>query len=162
MALDQSEWPKVIISGSGMASGGRVLHHIKRYGPDPRSLILFTGFQAGGTRGEAMVRGAREVRIHGTYFPVRAAVRNLETLSAHADRDEIVQWLRKLPQAPQRLFLTHGEPAAADALRRHIGEVLGWQAEVPEYLAWAKLTMQKGKAATERKRPLTAVKARRA
>jgi metallo-beta-lactamase family protein len=135
MALDQSPWPKVIIAGSGMASGGRVLHHIKRFAPDPRSLILFTGFQAGGTRGEAMVRGAATVKIHGAYVPVRAAVRNLDNLSAHADAGEIVQWLRHLPRPPRRTFLTHGEPAAADALRRRIAEALGWQAEVPDYLA---------------------------
>jgi metallo-beta-lactamase family protein len=133
-ALDQSEWPKVILAGSGMASGGRVLHHIKRFAPDPRSLIFFTGFQAGGTRGDAMLKGAREVKIHGAYVPVRAAVRNFDSLSAHADRVEIVQWLRHFERAPGQIFLTHGEPAAADALRRHIAEALGWEARVPDYL----------------------------
>jgi metallo-beta-lactamase family protein len=134
-ALDQSEWPKVILAGSGMASGGRVLHHIKRFAPDPRSLIFFTGFQAGGTRGDAMLRGAREVKIHGAYVPVRATVRNFDSLSAHADRAEIVQWLRHFERAPGQLYLTHGEPAASDALRRHIAEALGWDAQVPDYLS---------------------------
>ena len=133
-ALDRSPWPKVIVAGSGMAAGGRVLHHIKRYGPDPRSLILFTGFQAGGTRGEAMVHGAAEVKIHGEYVPIRAEVRNHEGMSAHADRADILAWLRHFKRAPGRVFVTHGEPAAADALRRHIGEELGWEAEVPDYL----------------------------
>ncbi len=138
-ALDQTDWPKVIIAGSGMAAGGRVLHHIKRYGPDPRSLILFTGFQVGGTRGEAMVRGAAEVKIHGEQVPIRAKVHNFENLSAHADRDELVAWLRAFKRAPRRVFLTHGEPAAADALRRRIADTLGWQAEAPEHLATVEL-----------------------
>lgn len=124
----------VIIAGSGMASGGRVLHHLKRFAPEPRNTILFAGFQAGGTRGEAMVHGAREVKIHGAYVPVRAEVRNLDRLSAHADAEELVQWLRGMRSPPGRLFLTHGEPAAADALRRRVADELGWTAEVPEYL----------------------------
>ena len=138
-ALDQSEWPKVILSGSGMASGGRVLHHIRRFAPDARSLIFFTGFQAGGTRGEAMLKGAREVKIHGAYVPVRAKVRNFDSLSAHADRVEIVQWLRHFERAPGQIFLTHGEPAASDALRKHIAEALGWEAQVPDHLATVSL-----------------------
>ena len=132
-ALDQSAWPKVILAGSGMASGGRVLHHIACYGPDVRSLILFAGFQAGGTRGEAMVHGAREVKMHGAYVPIRAQVRNLDNLSAHADAAELVGWLRGFRTPPRRIFLAHGEPAAADALRRRIAETLGWQAEVAEH-----------------------------
>jgi metallo-beta-lactamase family protein len=138
-ALDQSEWPKVILSASGMASGGRVLHHIRRFAPDPRSLIFFTGFQAGGTRGDAMLKGAREVKIHGAYVPVRAKVRNFDSLSAHADRVEIVQWLRHFERAPGQVFLTHGEPAACDALRKHIAEALGWEAQVPDHLSTVNL-----------------------
>jgi metallo-beta-lactamase family protein len=132
-ALDQSRWPAVIIAGSGMAAGGRVLHHLERFAPDPRSTILFTGFQAGGTRGAAMVAGAREVKIHGAYVPVRAEVRLLDNLSAHADRDELIAWLRGFERPPGRIFLTHGEPDAADALRIRIAESLRWTAEVPEY-----------------------------
>ena len=132
-ALDQSDWPAVIIAGSGMAAGGRVLHHLKRFAPDPRSTILFTGFQAGGTRGASMVAGAREVKIHGEYVPVRAEVHNVDNLSAHADRDEIVAWARGFERAPGRIFLTHGEPEAADGLRVHLASALGWTAEVPGY-----------------------------
>jgi len=132
-ALDQFQWPAVIIAGSGMAAGGRVLHHLECFGPDPRSTILFTGFQAGGTRGAAMAAGAREVKIHGAYVPVRAEVRMLDSLSAHADRDELIAWLRGFEQPPGRIFLTHGEPEAADALRVRIAERLGWNAQVPEY-----------------------------
>ena len=133
-ALDQSSWPMVILAGSGMATGGRVLHHLERFAPDARNTILFTGFQAGGTRGDSIVRGASEVKIHGAYVPVRAEVRNLETLSAHADAGEILDWLARWKKAPRRVHLTHGEPAAADALRRRIGERFGWDCEVPDYL----------------------------
>ena len=133
--LDESQWPKVILSGSGMATGGRVLHHLKRYGPDHRALILFAGFQAGGTRGAAMIAGARQVKIHGEYVPIRAEVRNFDALSAHADGAEIVEWLRHFEAPPGRIFLTHGEPAACDALRTRIAESLGWGAQVPEYLS---------------------------
>jgi metallo-beta-lactamase family protein len=133
-SLDQSAWPMVIIAGSGMATGGRVLHHLKRFAPDPRNTIVFAGFQAGGTRGEAIVHGAREVKIQGEYVPVRAEVRHLDMLSAHADRDEIVRWLENFRRTPGRVFLTHGEPNAAESLRRHIAEKLGWTCEVPAYL----------------------------
>ena len=93
-ALTDNPMPKVIVSASGMATGGRVLHHLKRYAPDPRNTILFAGFQAGGTRGAAMMAGAESIKIHGEYVPVRAEVRNLDMLSAHADADEILRWLR--------------------------------------------------------------------
>ena len=138
-ALDESAWPKVIIAGSGMATGGRVLHHIARFGPDPRSLVLFAGFQAGGTRGEAMVNGAARVRIHGRDVPIRARVINMETLSAHADRDEILAWLRQFRSPPRRTYLVHGEPGAADTLRRDIATSLGWEVAVAEHLETATL-----------------------
>ena len=137
--LDASAWPMVIIAGSGMATGGRVLHHLKRFAPDSRNAIVFAGFQAGGTRGEALVHGATQVKIQGEYVPVRAEVHNLDMLSAHADRDEIVEWLRHFKRPPGRVFLTHGEPAAADSLRRHIAERLGWNCEVPEHLETVEL-----------------------
>jgi metallo-beta-lactamase family protein len=134
LALDGSSWPMVIIAGSGMATGGRILHHLRRFAPDSRHAIVFTGFQAGGTRGDALVHGAGQVKIEGEYVPVRAQVHNVETMSAHADRDEIVQWLRHFVRSPQRVFLTHGEPRAADGLRRTLRERLGWASEVPDYL----------------------------
>lgn len=132
-SLDVQPMPKVIVSASGMATGGRVLHHLKSYAPDPRSTILFAGFQAGGTRGAAMVGGAETIKIHGTHIPVRASVEILHTLSAHADADEILAWLRTFRRAPKAVFLTHGEPEAADALRRRISEVFGWNCIVPEF-----------------------------
>jgi len=124
--------PKVIVSAAGMATGGRVLHHLKVFAPDRRNTILMTGFQAGGTRGAAMLAGAGQVKIHGAYVPIRAEVRNLDMLSAHADADEIMAWLGGFRRPPVRTFVTHGEPAAADALRRRIAEDLGWDVHVPE------------------------------
>ena len=91
-ALTANPMPKVIISASGMATGGRVLHHLEHYAPDPKNAILFTGFQAGGTRGAAMVAGAQSIKMHGGYVPVRAEVHNLSMLSAHADQDELLRW----------------------------------------------------------------------
>ncbi len=132
-ALNAKQGPMIIVSASGMATGGRVVHHIKQFAPDPKNLILFSGFQAGGTRGANMVGGAETVRIHGLDIPIRAEVANLETLSAHADYAEIIDWSKSFRQAPGRIFLTHGEPAASDGLRKHIESVLGWQCSVPEY-----------------------------
>jgi len=131
--LDTEPMPKVIISASGMATGGRVLHHLKRYAPGPQNTILFAGFQAGGTRGAAMTGGADRVKIHGAYVPVRAEVQNLHMLSAHADTDEIMDWLRHFEAPPKMTFVTHGEPEPADAMRHRIEEELGWPCLVPDY-----------------------------
>jgi metallo-beta-lactamase family protein len=139
-ALTANPMPKVIISASGMATGGRVVHHLKRYASDPRNTILFAGFQAGGTRGAAMMAGADSIKIHGEYVPVRARVSNLEMLSAHADVDEILRWLRGFKAAPRMTFVTHGEPAAADALRHRIEEELGWPCTVPDHGQRCELT----------------------
>ncbi len=130
--LTTNPMPKVIISASGMATGGRVLHHLKRYASDPKNSILFAGFQAGGTRGAAMMAGAKNIKIHGEYVPVRAQVHNLDMLSAHADADEILRWLRGFKAPPRMTFVTHGEPAASDALRHRIEEELGWPCMVPD------------------------------
>lgn len=130
--IDRDTMPKIIISASGMATGGRVLHHLKRYAPDRRNMILLAGFQAGGTRGAALKAGAQEIKIHGQYIPVRAEVASLDMLSAHADRDELLRWLGGFEEAPRRTFVTHGEPDASDALRHCIVEKLGWDARVPE------------------------------
>ncbi len=126
-ALDRSPMPKIILSASGMATGGRVIHHLKHYARDPRNTILFAGFQAMGTRGAAMLDGARQVKIHGEYVPIRAEVDNLSMLSAHADADEILRWLRGFSSAPRHTYIVHGEPAAADALRLRIKDELGWR-----------------------------------
>lgn len=131
--LTANPMPKVIISASGMATGGRVLHHLKRYAPDPKNMILFAGFQASGTRGAAMLAGAESIKMHGEYVPVRAQVGNLDMLSAHADTDELLRWLRSFRQAPRMTFVIHGEPVAADALRHRIEEELNWPCLVPDH-----------------------------
>lgn len=132
--LNDLRYPSIIISASGMASGGRVLHHLKAYAPDPRNSIVFAGFQAAGTRGAALVGGAPTVKIHGQHVPVRAEVVQLQSYSAHADREELLAWIGALPAPPQRVCVTHGEPVAADALRQAIEERHRWRCTVPEYL----------------------------
>ena len=123
-ALTADPMPKIIISASGMATGGRVLHHIKHYIGDPNSTILFAGFQAAGTRGADLLAGATSIKIHGAHYPVKASIENLSMLSAHADADGVMRWLRGFRRAPKTAFVTHGEPSASDALRRRIEEEL--------------------------------------
>ncbi|MFC2952463.1 MBL fold metallo-hydrolase RNA specificity domain-containing protein [Marinicaulis aureus] len=130
-ALDANKMPKVIISASGMATGGRILHHLKYYAVDERNALVFTGFQAGGTRGSAIVGGAQAVKIHGAYVNIRAEVHNLHMLSAHADAEQILDWVKNIETPPRRTFVTHGEPFASDALRRRISEELGWDCIAP-------------------------------
>ena len=131
-ALNERKGPMIIISASGMATGGRVLHHLKAFAPDERNLIMLVGFQAAGTRGGALAQGATEIKIHGRYVPVRAEVVNIEMLSAHADYREILAWLSKVSPRPVETFVTHGEPAAADAMRKRIQENLGWTCRAPD------------------------------
>jgi len=129
--ITASRFPKVVISASGMASGGRVLHHLKAFAPDRENTILFAGFQAAGTRGQAMLQGATEVKIHGQWVPIRAEVANLPALSAHADSSELMRWLSGFRRAPSRVFVVHGEPVASEALRVRIERESGWRASVP-------------------------------
>jgi metallo-beta-lactamase family protein len=133
-ALNGRRGPMVIIAASGMATGGRVVHHLKAFAPDPRNTILFAGYQAGGTRGATIAGGSPTVRIHGQDVPVRAEVDMLDTLSAHADAAEIVEWLRGFSNAPRQTFITHGEPDAADAMRQRLERELQWRCHVPYYL----------------------------
>lgn len=130
--LDAAEEPMILISASGMATGGRVLHHLARMAPEPRNTLLFAGYQAPGTRGERIVRGETQVRLHGKTVPIRAEVESLDMLSAHADGDEILAWLSKLERAPRMTFVNHGEPAAADCMRIRIREELGWRVRVAD------------------------------
>jgi metallo-beta-lactamase family protein len=132
-ALNTNDGPAIIIAGSGMATGGRVVHHLRTLLPDPANTVLLAGFQAPGTRGEALRGGAPSVKIFGEYVPVRAEVMELQSLSAHADYTELIDWLKGIKIAPKRVFVTHGELAAADAFRKHLDETFGWDAEIPEY-----------------------------
>ncbi len=125
--------PAIILSSSGMAVGGRVLHHLAARLPDPRNTILFVGYQAAGTRGRLIVEGAREVKIYGELVPVNAEIVHMEELSAHADYRETLCWLSSFKQPPRRTFLVHGEDAACEALQRHIHDELGWDCVVPKY-----------------------------
>lgn len=131
-ALDQEKGPMVIISASGMATGGRVLHHIRQFAPDPKNTLLFTGFQAAGTRGRDIVSGAREIKIHGQIVPINAEVVQLDNLSAHADQNEILLWLSHFKQPPKKTFLVHGEPLAAAELQKKIIERYHWDCVVPQ------------------------------
>lgn len=133
--LSASRWPCVIISASGMATGGRVLHHLEAMAPHPRHHIVFPGFQVAGTRGAKLVDGAAEVKIFGRYVAVKAQVSHLEGFSGHADADELMAWLQGFERAPARTFVVHGEREASDTLRSRIADELGWRAEVPEHLA---------------------------
>ena len=132
--LNDAHYPTVIISASGMATGGRVLHHLERCLPDHRNTILFVGFQAAGTRGHAIQSGAKAIKMYGHEVNVRARIESIENLSAHADYGEILAWLKRFSKAPGRTFLVHGEPRASEALRQHITQELHWNVAVPNYL----------------------------
>ena len=139
-SLDQRKGPMIIVSASGMATGGRVIHHLKTFVGDERNLILLTGFQAPGTRGGSLASGTSSLRIHGEDFPVRAEVRQLQAASSHADADEILAWMRQLTKPPHQTFITHGEPGASDALRQRVERQLGWSTLIPEYRQTVELT----------------------
>lgn len=126
--------PMIIISASGMLTGGRVLHHVAAYGSDPKNAIVLTGYQAGGTRGAALAQGDDHLRIYGRDTPINAEVVQLKSLSAHADSREIVQWMRDTPRAPRMTYITHGEADAAEALRLRIKRELGRNVRVPDQL----------------------------
>jgi metallo-beta-lactamase family protein len=130
-ALVEDDRPAVIIASSGMATGGRVVHHLAAGLPDQRNTVLFVGFQAAGTRGRQMVEGAQHVKIFGQHVPVHARIEKIDGLSSHADAGEIIRWLRTFPRAPKVTYLVHGEAVAQDALRLRIEKELGWRAEVP-------------------------------
>lgn len=130
--LNASKFPSVIISASGMASGGRVLHHLKSLLPYHQHSIVFIGFQAPGTRGDALINGATEVKIHGEYYPVKAQIYHSGSLSAHGDYSEIISWLKQSDIHPKRVFVTHGERSAADSMRLKLKDAFGWQTCVPD------------------------------
>lgn len=132
-ALNSQHGPMVIISGSGMANGGRITHHLKHRLDDPKTTVLFTGFQAEGTLGRELIDGAERVTIHGQEIAVRAHLARISALSAHADYGEILRWLANFKAAPRRTFLVHGEPAAQEALRQRIVDGFGWDVSIP---AW--------------------------
>lgn len=133
MHLGSDRAPKIILAASGMATGGRVLHHLKSFGGGRRNAILMSGFQAAGTRGAALLAGQRELRVHGRDIAIRATVEQIANLSAHADASEVMVWLRGFTRAPRQTFVVHGEPAASDAMRQRIERELQWPVCMPEY-----------------------------
>ena len=130
--ITASKLPSIVISASGMATGGRVLHHLADALPDRRNTVLFVGFQSEGTRGRQLVDGATEVKIHGRSIPVNATVVRLDGMSAHADQGEIVRWLTGFTSPPKTTYLVHGEVASMEALKTAIGAALGWRVEIPQ------------------------------
>jgi metallo-beta-lactamase family protein len=135
-----SRIPSIVVSSSGMATGGRVLSHMKAALPNARNTILFSGFQAEGTRGRKLLEGAREIKIHGELVPVNAHVAQLHSMSAHADAGELLRWLGGFKRAPKMTYIVHGEPEAAEALAARVTGTLGWPAHVADYLEAVELT----------------------
>jgi metallo-beta-lactamase family protein len=131
--LSRSRYPSVIVSASGMATGGRVLHHLQALAPEPRHHLVFPGFQVAGTRGARILAGEPEVKIFGEMVPIRAEVSHLEGFSGHADAGELMDWMRQFRRPPRHTFVVHGEPEATDTLRFRIGNELGWAASVPPH-----------------------------
>ncbi len=137
-AIAQQHGPKIVLAAAGMATGGRVLHHLVQYLGHHRNMVVLTGYQAPGTRGDSLAKGNKSIRIHGQDVPVRAEVVQLASASAHADASQLMDWLRALPQPPHRVFVTHGDLGASDALRQRIEREQGWRALVPEHQStWA-------------------------
>jgi metallo-beta-lactamase family protein len=138
-AIDQYQMPVIIISASGMIEGGRILHHLKAFLPETRHTILLTGYQSPGTRGERLLKGETEIKIHGESIPVRAKIVLMQNMSAHADYSEMMAWLKNLKQPPRKVFITHGDQEAAQALKKRIEETYHWRCVVPDYLQTEKL-----------------------
>lgn len=141
-ALNLRGGPMIIIAASGMMTGGRILHHLVAYGSDPANAIVLAGFQAAGTRGAALAGGETTLRVFGRDVPIRAEIVRLQSMSAHADSDGIMRWLRTALREPAMTYVTHGEPAAADTLRARIKHELGWEARVPEH--WETVSLDEG------------------
>lgn len=133
MALNNPRMPSIIISSSGMATGGRVLHHLEHMLPDDRNTVVLTGYQSVGTRGRALADGAQQLKLYGEYVPVRAEIVTDDEFSVHADASELLDWLRELRPAPRTCFVAHGEDHAAQALADAIHADLGWTAVVPAH-----------------------------
>jgi metallo-beta-lactamase family protein len=129
----RSDKPAIIVSSSGMATGGRVLHYLRATLPNPKNTILFAGFQAAGTRGRSLVDGASQVKMHGRLIDVHARIEKIDSMSAHADAGEIVRWLRGFTTPPPITYLVHGEPAAQVVLAARINTELGWKTHIPAH-----------------------------
>jgi metallo-beta-lactamase family protein len=138
--LVRSKIPSIVVSSSGMATGGRVLYHLQAALPDKRSTVLFVGYQAAGTRGRSLIDGARDVKIRGQLVPVNARIERLDSMSAHADREETMRWLAGFKVPPSITYLVHGEPGPMDALKSTIGSRLHWNVRTPAHLEQVELS----------------------
>jgi metallo-beta-lactamase family protein len=123
--------PKIVIAGSGMVTGGRVLTYLTKYIDNPLTRVLLVGFQSEGTRGRQLQEGIHEIKIHGKFYPVKAQILNIKSLSAHADQEELMNWMSEIKNTPERVFITHGEPHASDVMRVKIKDTFGWECTVP-------------------------------
>jgi metallo-beta-lactamase family protein len=132
--IDLVDAPAIIIAGSGMADGGRVVFHLQRFISDPKNTVLFVGFQAAATQGNSLIDGARTIKIHNKIYSVQAEIKSIETFSAHADYDEILMWLEHFKKNPKDVFITHGDIKSAQALKDKIEERFGWPVIIPKYL----------------------------
>ena len=137
--LVRSHIPSIVVSSSGMATGGRVLYHLQATLPDRKNTILFVGYQAAGTRGRELIDGAREVKIKGQLVNVVARIERIDSMSAHADSQEILRWLGEFPKPPRMTYLVHGEPLPMDALKSKIEERLKWAVHTPQHLETVQL-----------------------
>lgn len=128
--LTRTSGPMIVLSASGMATGGRVLHHLRQLLPQPENTVVFVGHQAAGTRGQLLVNGAPSVRIFGDFVDVKCSVRHIESLSAHADRNELIDWISQISQPPKLVGIVHGEPPAAESMCNEIETRLGWKVDI--------------------------------
>ncbi|HMG75948.1 MAG TPA: MBL fold metallo-hydrolase, partial [Pyrinomonadaceae bacterium] len=131
--LNKAEGARIIVAASGMMSGGRILHHALRLLPDENAIVVFVGYQAAGTLGRRVADGEKQVKVLGQWIPVRCRIEKIGGFSAHADWKEVVRWLEDMPAPPRKVFITHGEPDAANAMAGHLRDRFGWQIEVPQY-----------------------------
>jgi metallo-beta-lactamase family protein len=123
---------KIVIAGSGMVTGGRVLTYLQQLIDEPSTTVLLVGYQAEGTRGRKLQEGAHEIRFFGKYYPVKATIKNIESLSAHGDQQDLINWMSDIKNIPEKVYLIHGEPTALDPFRLKIEDVYGWKAKIPK------------------------------
>jgi metallo-beta-lactamase family protein len=137
--LSKNKHPKIVIAGSGMMNGGRILTYLEEQLENPNATIIIPGYQAAGTRGRTLSEGGTEIKIHGNYYKVKASIEHIHTMSSHAGQDEIIDWLSGIKEKPKQVFIVHGEPQSANALRLKIKDTLGWQCTVPQLMDTADL-----------------------
>ncbi|MCF8367539.1 MAG: MBL fold metallo-hydrolase [Bacteroidales bacterium] len=143
--LARNKHPRIIIAGSGMMNGGRILHYLEAHLENPNATIIIPGYQAQGTRGRMISEGVNEVKMHGHYFKVKANIAHIHTMSSHADQGEILDWMAGIKNKPKKVFIVHGEPHASQALRVKINHQFGWDSYAPQLLEKINLTPSKNR-----------------